>query len=96
MGQFKVNCNAVAFGTVATRLTRPKTDDNVISIEGESVQLGVPAEMIEAGRAYIPLGIEVTVAQAAGGIFFLCSPWSDYVHGQVLNVTGGLTIGMTA
>ena len=27
-------------------------------------------------------------------MFFLCSPWSDYVHGQVLNVTGGQFGGM--
>jgi GNAT superfamily N-acetyltransferase len=26
-------------------------------------------------------------------VFFLCSPWSNYVHGQVLNVTGGQSRG---
>jgi 3-oxoacyl-[acyl-carrier protein] reductase len=29
-------------------------------------------------------------------VFFLCSPWSDYVNGQVLNVTGGQSGGMVA
>ena len=33
--------------------------------------------------------------EAAGGVFFLCSPWSNFVHGQVLNVTGGQFTGMT-
>ena len=33
--------------------------------------------------------------EAAGGVFFLCSPWSNYVHGQTLNVTGGQFTGMT-
>lgn len=28
------------------------------------------------------------------GKVFLCSSLSDYVHGQVLNVSGGLMIGM--
>ena len=28
-------------------------------------------------------------------MFFLCSPWSNYVHGQVLNITGGQFGGMT-
>ena len=37
----------------------------------------------------IPLGRPGTPEEAAGGVFFLCSPWSNYVHGQVLNVTGG-------
>ena len=27
-------------------------------------------------------------------MFFLCSPWANYVHGQVLNVTGGQFGGM--
>ena len=34
--------------------------------------------------------------EAAGAIAFLCSPWSDYVTGQVLNVSGGMPIGMGA
>jgi 3-oxoacyl-[acyl-carrier protein] reductase len=28
-------------------------------------------------------------------VFFLCSPWSNYVHGQTLHVTGGLFGGMS-
>ena len=43
----------------------------------------------------IPLGRAATPEEAAGGVFFLCSPWSNYVHGQVLNVTGGQFTGMT-
>jgi 3-oxoacyl-[acyl-carrier protein] reductase len=42
----------------------------------------------------IPLGRAASPAEAAGGIFFLCSPWSNFVHGQVLNVTGGQFGGM--
>ena len=33
--------------------------------------------------------------EAAGAIFFLCSPWSNYIHGQTLHVTGGMFGGMT-
>ena len=43
----------------------------------------------------IPLGRPGTPQEAAGGVFLLCSPWSNYVHGQVLNVTGGQFTGMT-
>jgi 3-oxoacyl-[acyl-carrier protein] reductase len=28
-------------------------------------------------------------------VLFLCSPLADFVHGQVLNVTGGQFTGMT-
>jgi len=27
-------------------------------------------------------------------VFLLCSPWANYIHGQVINVTGGQFTGM--
>ena len=93
-GQFKINCNAVAFGFVDTRLTQAKVDDNTMEIDGEQVQLGIPEQMRQMASMMIPLGRPATPEEAAGGIFFLCSPWSDYVHGQVLNVSGGVINGM--
>ncbi|HEV2814156.1 MAG TPA: SDR family oxidoreductase [Solirubrobacteraceae bacterium] len=93
-GQFKVNCNAVAFGFIETRLTAAKADENVMEIDGEKVQLGIPEQLRGMGTMLIPLGRPGTPEEAAGGIFFLCTPWSDFVHGQVLNVTGGQFTGM--
>ncbi len=44
-------------------------------------------------------GIEIRwgdrLEEAAGPVFFLCSPWSNYVHGQTLHITGGMFGGMT-
>jgi 3-oxoacyl-[acyl-carrier protein] reductase len=94
-GQFKVNVNAVAFGFVDTRLTQAKVDDNVMEVDGETVQLGIPEQMRGMAAMMIPLGRPATPAEAAGGVFFLTTPWSNYVHGQVLNVTGGMFGGMT-
>ena len=94
-GQFKVNCNAVAFGFIETRLTASKDESNVAQIGGETVQLGIPAQLRGMASRLIPLGRPGTPQEAAGGVFFLCSPWSNYVHGQVLNVTGGQFTGMT-
>jgi 3-oxoacyl-[acyl-carrier protein] reductase len=94
-GQFKVNVNAVAFGHIETRLTSAKNADNTMEIGGETVQLGIPEAMIGATSFLIPLGRPGTPEEAAGGVFFLCSPWSNYVSGQVLNVTGGQWLGMT-
>jgi 3-oxoacyl-[acyl-carrier protein] reductase len=93
-GQFKVNCNAVAFGFIETRLTAAKEGDNVMEIGGEKVQLGIPEQMRGMASMLIPLGRPGTPQEAAGAVFFLCSPWSNYVHGQVLNVTGGQFTGM--
>ncbi len=95
-GQFKVNCNAVAFGFIDTRLTQAKVDENTMEIGGEKVQLGIPEQMRQMASMLIPLGRPGSPEEAAGGVFFLCSPWSNYVHGQVLNVTGGQFVGMTS
>jgi 3-oxoacyl-[acyl-carrier protein] reductase len=94
-GQFKINVNAVAFGYIETRLTASKVDDNTMEIGGEKVQLGIPDQLRGMAAMLIPLGRPGTPEEAAGGVFFLCSPWSNYVHGQVLNVTGGQFTGMT-
>jgi 3-oxoacyl-[acyl-carrier protein] reductase len=94
-GQFKVNVNAVAFGFIETRLTASKEESNTMEIGGESVQLGIPDQLRGMATMLIPLGRAGTPEEAAGGIFFLCSPWSNYVHGQTLNITGGTFSGMT-
>jgi 3-oxoacyl-[acyl-carrier protein] reductase len=94
-GQFKINVNAVAFGFIETRLTAAKEDSNVMEIGGEKVQLGIPEQLRGMAPMLIPIGRPGTPQEAAGGVFFLCSPWSNFVHGQVLNITGGQFSGMT-
>ena len=76
-GQFKVNVNAVAFGFIETRLTAAKVDDNTMEIDGEKVQLGIPEQMRGMAAMLIPLGRPGTPEEAAGGVFFLCSPWCE-------------------
>ena len=95
-GQFKINVNAVAFGFVETRLTAPKEEGAVFEKDGKEIHLGIPEQMRAMASMMIPLGRPATPVEAAGGVFFLCSPWSDFVHGQVLNVTGGQFGGMYA
>jgi 3-oxoacyl-[acyl-carrier protein] reductase len=95
-GQFKINVNAVAFGYIETRLTASKDESNVIEIDGETIQLGIPDQLRGMAPMLIPLGRPGAPTEAAGGVFFLCTPWSNYVHGQVLNITGGQFGGMTS
>jgi|SRR5579875_388647 len=95
-GQFKINVNAVAFGFIETRLTAVKDSSNVIEIDGERVQLGIPEQLRGMAAMMIPLGRPGTPEEAAGGIFLLCSPWSNYITGQVLTVSGGQFGGMTS
>jgi 3-oxoacyl-[acyl-carrier protein] reductase len=94
-GQFKINVNAVAFGWIETRLTASKDSENTMEIDGQTVQLGIPDQMRSLAPMMIPIGRPGTPQEAAGGVFFLCSPWSNFVHGQVLNITGGQFSGMT-
>ena len=94
-GMFKVNVNAVAFGFVETRLTAASEDAGTIEREGVEIKLGIPQQMRDLAPTIIPLGRPATPADAAGPIFFLCSPWSNFVHGQVLTASGGQMTGMT-
>jgi len=95
-GQFKINCNAVAFGFIETRLTQAKEKGEKIEMpDGEEVDLGIPEQMRAMASMIIPLGRPAQPEEAAKPVLFLCSDLSNYVHGQVLNVTGGQFGGMT-
>jgi len=94
-GQFKINVNAVAFGFVETRLTAAKVGSEKIERGGQEIQLGIPEQMRQMASMMIPLGRGASPREAAGGIFILCTPWANYIHGQVLHITGGQFGGMT-
>ena len=89
-GPVNIQVNAAAFGLIDTRLTGPKEDGVRIHWQQEEVTLGIPARMREAAIHAIPMGRPGTPEEAAGVIFFLASPLSNYVSGQVIEVTGGL------
>jgi len=95
-GPFKVNVNAVAFGFVETRLTAASDEGGETFVkDGVEIPLGIPERMRQMAPVVIPLGRPATPEDAAGPIFFLCSPWSNFVHGQVITASGGQTTGMT-
>jgi len=90
-GPFGVRCNAIAFGLIDTRLTRPKEQGEAIQVGGKSVALGIPqADNYWAQvKASIPLRRVGSAEEAAGAILALASPLSAYITGQVLEVNGG-------
>jgi 3-oxoacyl-[acyl-carrier protein] reductase len=56
----------------------------------------LPQQMRDAAPQIIPLGRPASPEEAAGAVFLLCSPWSNFVHGQVITASGGQTTGMTS
>lgn len=88
-GRFNIQSNCVAFGLIDTRLTQDKESGEKILRGGSRINLGIPAAMRQESISQIPLGRPGTPKEAAGAILFFSSPLSDYVSGQVLEVTGG-------
>jgi 3-oxoacyl-[acyl-carrier protein] reductase len=89
-GQFNIQVNAVAFGFIETRLTKSKEAGDRITREASDIALGIPQASREIAFKMIPMGRGGTAEEGAGAVLFFCSSLSDYVSGQVLEVTGGL------
>jgi len=90
-GRIGVTVNGVAFGLIKTRLTGSAADAGTAMIEGREIKVGVNPGLLEMMERSIPLGRGGTPEEAADAIYLFCIPESDYVSGQTLMCTGGLT-----
>lgn len=91
-GRFKVNVNCVAFGWIETRLTEAVDGEKkAIEVEGNAIPVGIPSPNLAGMKMMVPLGRGGTVQEAAGGVYLLCSPDSNYISGQTLVVGGGFS-----
>jgi 3-oxoacyl-[acyl-carrier protein] reductase len=77
-GRYRATSNAVAFGTVETRMTEKIRNDD---------------RFRDKYMSEILLGRYATPEEVARTIIFLASPDADYITGHTLNVSGGLHIG---
>lgn len=92
-GRYNVTVNSVAFGIIRTRLTETAADDPAtIDIAGRDIRVGMSPQLLEAAASQIPLGRTGTPAEAAGAVYLLCIPESDYVSAQTLVCGGGFVI----
>jgi 3-oxoacyl-[acyl-carrier protein] reductase len=89
-GRYRVTVNAVAFGLIETRLTTSSEDSATIDIEGRQIKVGVNPLILQAVTHIAPLGRIGTAQEAAGAVYLLCLPESDYITGEVLACSGGL------
>lgn len=90
-GRLNVTVNCVAYGLIKTRLTSNAADESTAMIEGREIKVGVNPDLLAALERSIPLGRGGTPEEAAGAVYLFCIPESDYVSGQTLLCSGGLT-----
>ncbi|GAB7007997.1 3-oxoacyl-[acyl-carrier-protein] reductase [Nocardioides sp. AN3] len=89
-GRYNVTVNTVAFGLIKTRLTEtPAGADGTIDVEGKEIKVGVNPDLLSTMERMIPLGRGGTSAEAAGAVYLLCTPESDYISGQTVVCGGG-------
>jgi 3-oxoacyl-[acyl-carrier protein] reductase len=90
-GRMNVTVNCVAFGFIQTRLTTSAAQHSTAHIDGRDIKVGINPDLLAAMERSIPLGRGGTPDEAAGAVYLLCIPESDYVSGHTLMCTGGLT-----
>ena len=90
-GRMNVTVNCIAFGLIRTRLTSSAADGAVANIDGRDIKVGVNPGLLSQLEQTIPLGRGGTPEEAAGSVYLFCIPESDYVSGQTLICSGGLT-----
>jgi 3-oxoacyl-[acyl-carrier protein] reductase len=87
-GPQQINVNALAPGYIeGTRLTRAREDGDT---------MGMPEDFIATLVSRIPIGRAGSPTDVADLAAFLCSPQSDYLTGQIIELHGGLEIISTA
>lgn len=92
-GRYAVTVNCVAFGYIQTRMTQAiGSGAENAEIAGREIHMGIQPEFIEFMNRMIPLGRGGTPEEAAGAVYLLCIPESDYVSGQVLLASGGFVM----
>ena len=92
-GRYRVNVNCVAFGLIQTRMTQPVGSGAAVAKIGErEVKMGIQPEFIEFMNRMIPLGRGGTPEEAAGAVYLMCIPESDYISGEVVLASGGFVL----
>jgi 3-oxoacyl-[acyl-carrier protein] reductase len=88
-GRYKVNVNTVAYGLINTRLTQGAESAAAVEIEGRTIKVGINPDLLKVMERSIPLGRSGTPEEAAGAVYLLCLPESNYISGQTLLCSGG-------
>jgi 3-oxoacyl-[acyl-carrier protein] reductase len=90
-GRLNVTVNAVAYGLIKTRLTSNAADGGTERIDGRDIKVGMNPDLLAGLERTIPLGRAGTPEDAAGAVYLFTLPEAQYVSGQTLICSGGLT-----
>ncbi|GAA5107672.1 SDR family NAD(P)-dependent oxidoreductase [Haloechinothrix salitolerans] len=89
-GRYNVTVNTVAFGLIHTSIAKAAAaGGGAVNIQGREIKVGVNPQLLAAIKWMTPLGRAGTPEDAAGAVYLLCTPESDYVSGQTLICGGG-------
>lgn len=90
-GRYNITVNCVAFGHIETRLTQRYDDrPDTIRVKDSDHKVGLSREAYDEVVARTPLPRVGTPTDAAGAVYLLCIPESDFISGQVLLCSGGM------
>lgn len=90
-GRYDVTVNCVAYALIDTRIAGDVADGETVSIDGRAIRVGINSELRARLEESIPLGRAGTPEEAAGAVFLFALPEADYISGQTLLCSGGLT-----
>lgn len=82
----QINVNAVCPGIIETSMKHRERKD------GAKIRGLTPDAIEKEDNSQVPLGRTGTPKDVANVVLFLASPLSDYMTGQGINVTGGMTM----
>lgn len=81
----QINVNAVCPGIIETAMKHRERND------GAKIRGLKPDDIEKEDNSQVPLGRTGKPQDVANVVLFLASPLSDYMTGQAINVTGGMT-----
>lgn len=82
----QINVNAVCPGIIETSMKHRERKD------GAKIRGLTPDAIEQEDNSQVPLGRTGTPQDVANVVLFLASPLADYMTGQGINVTGGMTM----
>lgn len=90
-GRLNTTVNCVAFSAIGTRLVADVADEEYMLVDGKKIKIGINSDIYAAMKQSIPLGYIGEPEDAAGAVYMFAIPEANYISGQTLMCSGGMT-----